>query len=185
LELSKISRTISKKSRTLVEILEREVKIIEQRKDVLMAEKEEPEQPGMTIREYVAYRKSKGWSGSLGGVHYWLKKCVREDDLMTNDDGSINPEYADSLLPGPARKWYQDSMNIREYVEHRRRLGLPGSNRSVWERIRWGYIRLQPDRLIRASQADFIWSFYRCGIPCPKHLHDKWTYEVSDTTMMR
>lgn len=136
---------------------------------------------GMTIREYVAYRKAKGWSGSLGGIHYWLRKCEEEGDPITTEFGFIDSEIADDLIPGPGRRWYTDSVNIRQYVEHRRRLGLPGSNRSVWERIRLGYIRRQIDGLIRASQADFIWDYYRCGVPCPKHLHDKWTYEILPT----
>lgn len=133
---------------------------------------------GMTIREYVAYRKAKGWSGSVGGVHYWVKRSIEEEDPITNEFGLIDTELADFMIPGPACRFYHDSMNIREYVEHRRKLGLPGSNRSVWERIRLGYIRRNIDRMIRASQADFIWDYYRCGVPCPRHLHDKWMFEI-------
>lgn len=133
---------------------------------------------GMTIREYVAYRKAKGWNGSVGGVHYWVKKLAEVGEPITNDFGLIDVEGADNAIPGPASKLFTDSMKIREYVEHRRKRGLPGSSRSVWERIRLGYIVRYADGYIRAAQADYIWDYYRCGLRCPGHLIGRWHDEL-------
>ena len=124
--------------------------------------------PGMSIREYLAYRKSKGLHGSVGSIHYWIKR----GEIELNSYGRIaNPESADwAFRP----RTQPDSMTVREYVADRRRRGLPASNRAVSDRERLGYIIRNADCLISREQADFMWNFYRHNVICHDYYREKW-----------
>jgi hypothetical protein len=133
--------------------------------------------PGMSIREYVAYRKRKGLKATPGGIHYWIKKGPENGGIKLNAHGRINPLQADEVLPCPSTP---NAMTIRDYVDHRREMGLPASNRSVYERIRLGYILRTDGGRINAEQADFMWFMYRHNVRCSAQCLEKWYAYLND-----
>lgn len=132
--------------------------------------------PGMSICEYVAYRKSMGCKASPSGIHYWIKKGPENGGIKLNKYGRIVAWQADDVLP--ARRSSR-AMTIREYVAHRRDMGLPASNRSVYERIRLGYI-WRENKLISPEQANFMWFMFRHNVRCSDLCVGKWHAYLDD-----
>lgn len=133
--------------------------------------------PGMSIREYVAHRRSQGLKATPGGIHYWIKKGPENGGIKLNAYGRINPRQADEVLPRPRTA---RSMTIRDYVAYRREMGLPASNRSVHERIKLGYIGRTDGGGINPEQADFMWFMFRHNVRCSPHCWEKWWAYLDD-----
>lgn len=119
--------------------------------------------PGMSVRECVEYVKSNGKKCSIGAVEYWLKKGM----ISRNRWGRIDKREVDYI-------WDRKGMTVRQYVEYRKNKGWPGSNRSVSERERLGYIFRNEDELIDPEQADFFWHRFHSNMPCHRAHYDAW-----------